>query len=217
MFSVVIPIRKKTIQMETIECNGLSLLERKISCFQQISKIREIIVASDSIEIQKIITSNFKNIKFYLRNEEEIKDSLECFIENIVKKISNPYIIWTSCMNPFLDKSVFSEAIDEFLEMDFNIYDSLITCCELKKYILDENGPLNFQTGHFHVHSNNLPMFYCLVSGCFIMDTELVKKYKYPWGKVPYRKVLDQSLAFEIKNEKDFIFFKEVLDQIKGK
>ncbi|EAJ5695854.1 hypothetical protein BXA15_00015 [Campylobacter lari] len=217
MFSVVIPIRKKDIQMETLECNGLSLLERKILCFQQIEKIQEVIVASDSIEIQKIVTDNFKNIKFYLRNKEETKDSLENFIENVVKEISNPYIIWTSCMNPFLDKSVFSEAMDEFLEMDFNVYDSLITCYELKKYILDENGPLNFQTGHFHVHSNNLPTLYCLVNGCFIMEAKLVKKYKYPWGKVPYKKILDQSLAFEIKNEKDFIFFKEVLDGKKGK
>ncbi|WP_283784195.1 cytidylyltransferase domain-containing protein [Campylobacter jejuni] len=214
MFSAIIPIRKKDKQLEIFECNDFSLLERKIRDFKKIDLIDEIIVASDSLEIKEQV-ENF-DVKFYLRKEEEVQDNLEFFIKNLVLNIKNQYVIWTSCFNPFINEKIFSEAIDEFLNLDFNIYDSLITCARLDKFILDENGPLNFKTGHYHIHSSNLSKLYYLVNGCFIISKTLMQKYKYHWGKVPYKKILNRDSVFEIKNEEDFLFFKQVLDR-KGK
>ncbi|HED6979584.1 TPA: hypothetical protein R5250_000074 [Campylobacter coli] len=211
MFTVIIPIKQKDEQLEIAKCNNFSLLERKINCFKKNSLISEIIVASNSLEIREYV-SNF-DVKFYFRKEEEVQDNLEEFIINLIQNIENPYVIWTSCMNPFIDEKIFSEAIDEFLNLDFAIYDSLITCGKLDKFILDENGALNFKTGHYHIHSSSLPKFYYLVNGCFIISKNLMEKYRYPWGKVPYKKILEHKFTFEIKDTNDFLFFKQILDK----
>ncbi len=211
MFTAIIPIRRRDGQLEIADCNNFSLLERKIKSLKKVDYVSEIIIASNSLEIKEYVSSF--GLEFYFRAEEEVQDNPEFFIGNIVKTIKNQHVIWTSCMNPFIDEKIFYEAINDFLNLDLSVYDSLITCGKLDKFILDENGPLNFKTGHYHVNSRSLPELYYLVNGCFIIDRDLMAKCKYQWGKTPYKKILNSISTFEIKNEDDFLFFKEVLDK----
>ncbi|EAJ6314395.1 hypothetical protein E5B83_06205 [Campylobacter coli] len=53
-----------------------------------------------------------------------------------------------------------------------------------------------------------------LIKNC--INRQIMQKYKYHWGKVPYKKILNRDSVFEIKNEEGFLFFKQVLDR-KGK
>ena len=136
MFTAIIPIRRRDGQLEIADCNNFSLLERKIKSLKKVDYVSEIIIASNSLEIKEYVSSF--GLEFYFRAEEEVQDNPEFFIGNIVKTIKNQHVIWTSCMNPFIDEKIFYEAINDFLNLDLSVYDSLITCGKLDKFILDK-------------------------------------------------------------------------------
>lgn len=210
MFSAVIPIKKTGMeQIEVLPFNGETLLDRKIKALKKIESIDEIIIASDIKEIKQF--SDKYGIKFYLRDDffdtEEDFSQLVCDISEIVE---NEEIVWSFSTTPFVDEEIIRNSISEYEKLNFDIYDSLITCTELKRFILDENGPLNFRTGKRHEESYDLPSLFVLVNGCFIMSKKLNMKYKYPWGKIPFKKIINKYSSFEIKSKKDFDIFTKV-------
>lgn len=204
MFTAIIPIKKsQDEQLEIKSCGDETLLERKIRILKSVNSVTEIIVASDSLEVEEYAKKC--NVAFFLRDSAQINESsFSDLVNDIVSTVTNEHVIWSFAITPFVDEKILNKAVEDYLELDFSIYDSLITCSELKRFILDENGPLNFKTGIRHQSSQQLPSLYLLINGFFIMSKELNLKYNYPWGKVPARQLVDNHTGFEIKSAKDF-------------
>ncbi|MAC84956.1 MAG: hypothetical protein CL624_12565 [Arcobacter sp.] len=210
MFTAIIPIKKSlNEQLEIIDYQGNTLLDNKIKILKNIDAITEIIIASDSQEIERYTKKN--GVTFFLRETSPInEDSFSSLVQDVVTTAKNSKIIWSFATTPFIDEKVLSKAVEDYTNLNFEIYDSLITCSELKRFILDENGPLNFRTGSRHQSSQSLSSLYLLINGYFIMSKELNLKYSYPWGKVPSKQLIDNYIGFEIKDKKDFEIFTNV-------
>lgn len=217
MFTAIIPIKKsKEEQLEIIDYGNETLLDRKIKILKSIKLITEIIVASDSKEIEKY--ADKYGVSFYFRDTVSTTENLfSDLVQDVVKTAKNEQIVWSFAITPFIDETILNRAIQDYLKLDFEIYDSLITCSELKRFILDENGPLNFRTGTRHQSSQSLSSLYMLINGYFIMSKKLNLKYSYPWGKVPSRELIDKYTGFEIKDKRDFEIFTKVYFPSEGK
>lgn len=217
MFTAIIPIKKsKEQQLEIINYGNDTLLDRKIKVLKSIKFISEIIVASDLEEIEKYTDTH--KVSFYFRDiVSTTETSFSDFVHDVVSISKNEEIIWSFATTPFINEEILNRAIQDYLKLDFSIYDSLITCSELKRFILDENGPLNFRTGTRHQSSQSLASLYMLINGYFIMSKKLNLKYSYPWGKVPSRELIDKYIGFEIKDKRDFEIFTKVYLPTEGK
>lgn len=210
MFTAIIPIKKsEKEQIEIIKFDNDTLLDRKIRFLKKINVITEIIIASDSKLVEEYAIKN--DVEFYLRDDlSDNQNSFSSLVNDVVSTAKNNQLIWSFATTPFIDEKVLNKAIEDYLNLDFEIYDSLITCSELKRFILDENGPLNFRIGARHKSSETLTSLYMLINGYFIMSKELNLKYSFPWGKVPARELIDKYTGFEIKDERDFEIFTNV-------
>lgn len=211
MFTAIIPIKKSNEeQLEIINYRNETLLDRKIKILKSVDLITEVILASDFDKIEKYAQKN--DISFFLRNNNDPlnENSFSDLVRDVVSIAKNEEIIWSFANTPFIDEVVLNKAIKDYLKLDFTIYDSVITCSELKRFILDENGPLNFRTGIRHQKSQSLDSLYMLINGYFIMSKKLNLKYSYPWGKVPSRELIDKYTGFEIKDKRDFEIFTKV-------
>lgn len=209
MFSAIIPIRKSKYQFEILPCNAKTLLERKISYLKKIHFIKEIIIASNCNDLEKEALRF--NVKFYLRSKEESGDDVSLFIKNIASQVKSKHIIYAHCNTPLFDDKCLLQSIEKYLSLDFNIYDSLITCTKLQSFIFDDNGPFNFK--NIHTNSRNIPTLYQLLNGCFIMSKKLNKHYSYHFGKIPFKELIHKKVSFEVKDKESFDFFKNILDK----
>ncbi|ECQ8137455.1 cytidylyltransferase domain-containing protein [Campylobacter upsaliensis] len=208
MFSAIIPIRKSEYQFEILPCNAKNLLERKVSYLKKIDLIKEIIIASNCDLKQEAINLG---VKFYLRSEKESNDDVSIFVKNIATQVKNKHIIYAYCNTPLFDEKCLLNSIEKYLSLDFNTYDSLITCTKLQSFIFDENGAFNFK--NIHTNSKNIPTLYQLLNACFIMSKELNLRYAYHFGKIPFKELIHKKDSFEIKDKESFIFFKNILDK----
>lgn len=209
MYSAIIAIRKSEFQPELIKLNGTTLLSKKISLLKKISKIDEIIIASDIEELKEIAKK--ENINFFLRNDKDTRDNAQNFIKHLIKVVSNKHMIFAPCTCVFFKENLLDECIEEYEGLDYEFYDSLITCVKLQSLILDDNGALNFNITPKELNTRKLSNLYSIKNACFIVSKNVASKYLNYWGKLPYKKIIDKNYIFDIKNESDFLFIKNNL------
>lgn len=209
MYSVIIAIRKDEFQPELENLDGFSLLSKKLDLLKKIAKIDEIIIASNIKYLEDF--SKKEGFKFFLRDDESLKDNAQIFIKNLLKIVKNKELIFTPCTCLFLKENLLDECIKEYENLNFSLYDSLLTCTILQALVLDDNGALNFKLIPNELNTRKLPRLYSIKNACFIISSKIASKYLNYWGKLPYKKVLDKNDVFEVKDENDFLFLKNVL------
>ena len=73
-------------------------------------------------------------------------------------------------------------------------YDSLVSMEEFKRYLCDDNGPVNYELGIKHVPSQQLPPLYFVTDGILLAPREKMIEWKYFHGHNPYRYILDNAI-----------------------
>jgi CMP-N-acetylneuraminic acid synthetase len=204
MYTVIIPVKENVeYQVELCELNGMNLLDRKIKTLLSCEKIGEIILSTDSEYVAQSV-SKFETVKV-LRRDSCIKSAgFGQLVENIAEIASHDNLIWAFATTQFKSGAILEQSINIYENLDFSIFDSLLTCIKLEKYILDDFGPLNFRTGLGHQDSQSLSNLYYIVNGYFIMSKKLNLELKYPWGNVPFKYLLENNNTFQFKSHSDF-------------
>lgn len=187
-FSAVIPIKTSASPLDELikDSQGKCLLIRCIENLQQDDRIGELVVTTDSQDVVDTL-KELDFVKIHIRTEEKEKSNFGVVAKNVAKDCKYDTLVWSFATEEAVNNFKVDVAIDTYLAMDHSIYDSLVTCRIVRKYIFDENGPINFRTGLAHKESQNLPCLYQVVNNCFIMEKDLTEKLCYPWGKVPLR------------------------------
>lgn len=209
MYTAILPIKDSKV-LKVLSLNGIHLFEKKIQILDGIESISEIIVSTNSEFILSYLHKR-PDIKVYFRDEKK-EENFADVVSKSTELASKERIIWTFITTPFNDKKAIEESIKEYEDLDLEVYDSLVTCKKLDKYIFDDNGPINFYQGDKHKPTKDLSKIYEVVNKVFIMEKKLVLKYRYPWGKVPYKHILDKYSSFEVKRLDDIKFLEGVKD-----
>jgi len=187
-----------------------NLLTHKIRQLKQVDVIDEIIVSSDSNEYLNL--AKLEGVKTNLRPEEfsNLTNPFGDFVSYITSEIETKHILWASPTSPMIDENDFKSAINKYFEIINNGYDSLITVTKLKRHLLDENGPLNFRFTESQRNNQDLPTMYEFTNGIVIAPKEYILKWKYNWGKMPYKYQIDSLKSIDICDSIDYDFARHI-------
>ena len=99
----------------------------------------------------------------------------------------------------------FFKAINTYFESLRTGYDSLISVEVFKKFMWDEENPLNYELGDKQVPSQLLPNLYIVTNGILLSPRLKAIEWKYTYGKNPYRFEIDKFATVDIDDELDLI------------
>ena len=143
-----IPVRggSKSIPLKNIKpfC-GKPLVYWNIAALEQSQYIDQIIVATDSDEIEKTVEKfNFSKVKIYRRSRENACDtaSTESVMLEYINKTNLAHdniFMLVQATSPLTETKHFNEALDIYLHRN-NQYDSMLTCVRNYRFFWNENG-----------------------------------------------------------------------------
>jgi YrbI family 3-deoxy-D-manno-octulosonate 8-phosphate phosphatase len=146
-----IPVRggSKSIPLKNIKTlNGHPLVFYVTSALQHSNSVDEIIVATDSEEIERIIKDfKFSKVKIYKRKAENAADQSSTesvMLEYLEEAPLNPsdIFILVQATSPFTKSTDFDNALKLYKTGEF---DSLLTCAKIKRFFWNNNGtPINY-------------------------------------------------------------------------
>lgn len=146
-----VPVRggSKSIPLKNIKmfC-GKPLIYWTVYALQNSKSIDEIIVATDSDEIRKVVTDfEFDKVKIYNRNAANASDTASTesvMLEYIEYAQLSPKLIFmlVQATSPLTQSVHFEEGLKRYLD---NGYDSLLTCVRNYRFFWNEDGsPANY-------------------------------------------------------------------------
>ncbi|WP_340251849.1 acylneuraminate cytidylyltransferase family protein [Roseobacter sp. HKCC-CH-9208] len=183
--------------------NG-SLLTHKIEAIQKSKSFKHVVVCSEDEEILEIAKS--LNVEVLPRPDALAgPDSLfNDLVEFVSTRVSVPHIAWLSVTCPLISPSFINNAVDCYFGKLQEDFDSLITVRKVKRYLLDDNGPLNFR---FDLHARNLntlPDLYEFVNAICIAPTVAMKSWRYNWGRHPFKLQVPEDMCVDICTEFEY-------------
>ena len=82
----------------------------------------------------------------------------------------------------------------------------------IKRYLWDDNGPVNYELGLKHVPSQQLPDLYIVTDGILLAPREKMIEWSYFHGRHPYRFLVDKRTAVDIDDGLDLAVARAWLD-----
>ena len=210
MITAVIAVRAGSTRVKNKNIRpfaGTNLLVHKIRQLQKVDEIDDIVVTSDSDAMLEMGRENgtliFKRGPEYC---DEKTKSMGEVIAHVCENISGETIVWAPCTMPLIEPFVYKDAIDTYFQKISMGHDSLFTAEEFRRFLWDENGPLNYEPGVKQVPSQQLKPLYNSVGGIFIAPRVEMIKWRYYFGPHPYMYLLDKYSCVDIDDETDLIY-----------
>ena len=133
-------------------------------------------------------------------------------VRHVAENVEGTHILWATCTAPLVFPKVYRSAINEYFPALEAGYDSLVSFEVIKRYLWDENGPVNYELGIKHVPSQQLPNLYIVTDGILLAPREKMIEWSYFHGRNPYRFILDKRTAVDIDDGLDLACARAWLD-----
>lgn len=200
--TAVIPVRAGSRRLKNKNIRkfaGSNLLVHKIDQLKKVPEIDKIYVSSDSDEMLKIAADcgamiHKRDIKFC----DEKTVPFGGVVKHIASSIDGEHVLWATCTSPLVSPNIYSEAITKYFEVVPTQFDSLMSVEIIKRYLWDDNGPINYKLGLKHVPSQELPNIYRITDGILISPRKKMIEWSYFHGPNPYKFICDKKSAVDI-------------------
>lgn len=205
----VIPAREYDSHMpgkNVLPFNDTNLLVHKIRQLKKIFSPENIHVSSESPDYLRFATD--EGVSADLRPIElaSPESNFGDLVHHVAASLTCEHILWASPTSPLVDENDFEMAIDLYFKILQEGYDSLITTNKLKRFLLDENGPLNFRFNIQERSTVKLPVLFEFVNGIVIAPRVSMIKWRYNWGNLPYKMQLPPNKIVDICNMAEYRF-----------
>jgi len=205
----VVPAREYDAHMpgkNVLPLNDTNLLVHKIRQLKKIFAPANIHVSSESPEYLRFATD--EDVAADIRPMElaSPEASFGDLVHHVASSLTCEHILWASPTSPLVDENDFEVAIDLYFKIILKGYDSLITTNKLKRFLLDENGPLNFRFNIQERSTTKLPVLFEFVNGIVIAPRTSMIKWRYNWGHLPYKLQLPPHKIVDICNKDEYDF-----------
>jgi N-acylneuraminate cytidylyltransferase len=170
--TAIIPVREGSTRLRNKNIApfaGTNLLINKINQLKQVTEITKIVVSSDSETMLSMAIAS--GVDIHKRAIEFCDEKTKTFgevVKHIAENVSGDTILWATCTSPLVFPKDYRHAISEYHKALDTGFDSLMSVESFKRYIWDENGPLNYELGLKHVPSQQLPTLYFVTDGILI-------------------------------------------------
>jgi CMP-N-acetylneuraminic acid synthetase len=203
-YTAIIPVRAGSRRLKNKNVspfNGTNLLINKINQLKNVSSISKIVVSSDCDEMLEMAKN--ENIEIHKRSWEYCDEKTKSFgevVAHIADSVEGDNIVWATCTSPLVLPDSYQNAINLYEEnvLKEKNNDSLITVEPFKRYMWDDNGPLNYKLGINHVPSQELPVFYFVTDGILIAERKNMIEWNYFHGINPYKMELEKRECVDI-------------------
>jgi CMP-N-acetylneuraminic acid synthetase len=214
--TAIIPVREGSRRLKNKNIApfaGTNLLINKINQLKQVQEIDDIVVSSDS-ELMLTMAQS-EGVITHKRSPEFCDEKSKTFgevVAHICENVPGDDIIWATCTAPLVFPKHYREAIKLYYKAITDGYDSLVSMEKFKRYLWDDNGPLNYELGLRHVPSQQLKPLYYVTDGILIAPRNKMIEWKYFHGTNPYRYILDKRTSIDIDDGLDLACARAWLD-----
>lgn len=205
--TALVPVRKENtrlIDKNILPFGESNLLLHKLRQLKSVNYINRIVVSSEDDTILNMakaagVTALKRPQKYADRSEPFGR-----FVEYICNELSGEHILWACVTAPFVESDIYEDAIRTYFEKLEEGFDSLISVMKLRRFVLDENGAVNFRRGLRHKNSEDLSGLYLYTNGIVLAPREKMIQWKYNWGYIPYRYEVDKKVGIDISDSYDY-------------
>ena len=214
--TAIIPVREGSRRLKNKNVApfaGTNLLINKINQLKQVKEISNIVVSSDSDLMLSMAKS--QGVDIHKRAIEFCDEKSKTFgevVSHICENVSGDDILWATCTAPLVFPKQYREAIKLYYQALEDGYDSLVSMEKFKRYLWDENGPVNYELGIKHVPSQQLPPLYFVTDGILLAPRKKMIEWKYFNGHKPYKFILDKRTSIDIDDGLDLACARAWLD-----
>jgi CMP-N-acetylneuraminic acid synthetase len=178
-----------------------------------VPEVNKIVVTSDSDTMLEMARQ--AGVDIHKRAPEFCDEKTKTFgevVRHVAENVDGDHILWATCTSPLVFPNVYRQAISEYIPALENGYDSLVAFERIKRYLWDDNGPLNYKLGLEHVPSQQLPDLYVVTDGILLAPREKMIEWSYFHGKHPYKFIVDKRTAVDIDDGLDLATARAWLD-----
>lgn len=214
--TAIIPVRAGSTRLKNKNVApfaGTNLLVNKIHQLQQVKEITRIVVSSDSDLMLEMAKAEGADI--HKRAPEYCDEKTKTFgevVRHIAESVDGETILWATCTSPLVFPKDYREAIAAYYPALEQGYDSLMSVESFKRYIWNEEGPLNYQLGLKHVPSQQLPTLYFVTDGILMAPRKKMIEWAYFHGHNPYKFLVDKRTGCDIDDGLDLACARAWLD-----
>ena len=184
---------------------GSNLLIHKLRQLKKVDLLNGIVVSSDSDEMLKMAQN--EGVMTHKRSAEfcdEKSKTMGEVIAHVCENIQCEDVMWAPCTTPLIEPEKYKEAIETYYSKIQQGYDSLIAVEEVRLFLRDINGPLNYEQGKNQVPSQKLQPYYLSTGGIYIAPREKMIEWNYYIGSKAYSFILDKRSSLDIDDELDY-------------
>lgn len=214
--TAIIPVREGSRRLKNKNIApfaGTNLLINKINQLKQVKEIDAIYVSSDSDTMLEM--ARREGVKTHKRDIAFCDEKSRTFgevVSHICENVEGEHILWATCTAPLVFATKYEDAISVYLDSLSKGYDSLVSMEQMKRYIWDEDGPVNYELGLKHVPSQQLEPLYIVTDGILLAPRKKMIEWNYFHGVNPYRYIIDKRSSIDIDDGLDLAVARAWLD-----
>lgn len=214
--TAVIPVRAGSRRLKNKNVApfaGTNLLLNKIEQLKKVKEIDNIVVSSDSDMMLSMAKE--ADVFTHKRSLEFCDEKTKSFgevVRHIAESVEGDHILWATCTSPLVFPSLYKKAIKEYYLAIENGYDSLVSFERIKRYLWNEDGPINYELGIKHIPSQQLPEMYIVTDGILLSPRKKMIEWSYFHGPNPYKFIIDKRSAIDIDDGLDLACARAWLD-----
>ena len=214
--TAIIPVRAGSRRLKNKNIApfaGTNLLVHKIEQLKKVPAVTRIVVSSDSDLMLEMASR--AGADTHKRAPEFCDEKSKTFgevVRHICESVDGDDILWATCTSPLVTPALYAKAIDEYYPALENGFDSLVSFEVIKRYLWDDNGPVNYELGLKHVPSQQLPNLYIVTDGILLAPREKMIEWSYFHGRNPYRFIVDKRSGCDIDDGLDLATARAWLD-----
>lgn len=214
--TAIIPVREGSRRLKNKNIApfaGTNLLLNKIEQLKKVSEVTRIVVSSDSdLMLEMAKRAGVETHKRAIEYCDEKTKTFGDVVRHIAESVDGKHILWATCTSPLVFPKTYKKAISEYFPALENGFDSLVSFEVIKRYLWNENGPLNYELGLKHVPSQQLPNLYIVTDGILLAPRKKMIEWSYFHGKNPYKFIIDKRTALDIDDGLDLTTARAWLD-----
>ena len=202
--TALIPVRKGSKRVKnknTKPFSDTNLLEHKIRILQQVKGINEILVTSDCSVALSIAKK--MGVSYTLRDCYYASD--ECpgseNLQYIAGQTNTDHVLYSPVTSPFVTIDTYNDIIK--LYNDTDEFDSIVSINYLKKFLWEENKPLNYDP-YDCPKSQDMKSIFGLTFGVCLLPRQTMIDKRYIVGDNPYWYELNDRESIDVDIPFDF-------------
>jgi len=215
--TAIVPVRAGSRRLKNKNISpfaGVNLLLFKLNQLKKVKQIDKIVVSSDSDKMLKFASDmGVDTHKRDLKYCDEVTMSFGDVVRHIAESVTGDHILWAPCTAPLVFPKTYKSSIETYYKViNEGEFDSLMSVEPFKRYMWDDNGPLNYEMGIKHVPSQQLKEYYFVSDGILIAPREKMIEWSYFHGENPYKFPLDKRSSIDIDDRLDLEVARAWLD-----